>query len=78
KLSVDLNSGAIVELAGKVGTLNVDASSGAGFRGYNLKATKCIAESSSGAGIQITVDKEISADASSGGYIRYKGEGLIR
>jgi hypothetical protein len=73
-----LNSGAIVELAGKVGTLNVDASSGAGFRGYNLKATKCIAESSSGAGIQITVDKEISADASSGGYIRYKGEGLIR
>lgn len=40
KLSVDLSSGAIVELAGKVGSLNVDASSGSGFRGYNLKATK--------------------------------------
>jgi hypothetical protein len=78
KLSVDLNSGAIVELTGKVGTLNVDASSGAGFRGYGLKVIKCIAESSSGAGIQITVEKEISAEASSGGYIRYKGEGLIR
>ena len=78
KLSVDLSSGAIVELAGKVGALNVEASSGAGFRGYGLKATKCVAESSSGAGIQITVEKEISADASSGGYIKYKGEGLLR
>jgi hypothetical protein len=78
KLSVDLNSGAIVELEGKVGTLNVDASSGASFRSFGLKTSKCVADVSSGAGIQVTVEKEINADASSGGYIRYKGEGLIR
>jgi hypothetical protein len=78
KLAVDLNSGAVVELEGRVGTLQIDASSGASFRSYGLKASKCIADVSSGAGIQVTVEKEINADASSGGYIRYKGEGLIR
>lgn len=78
KLNVDMSSGAVVELSGKVGALTVETSSGATFKGYALTANKCNAESSSGGGIQITVDKEINADASSGGYIRYKGEGLIR
>jgi hypothetical protein len=78
KLSAKLNSGATITLSGTVNSLSVDGSSGAQFHSYGLNTTMCNAEVSSGAGIQVTVSKEISARASSGGFIRYKGDGLIR
>ncbi|MBV9987893.1 MAG: DUF2807 domain-containing protein [Chitinophagaceae bacterium] len=78
KLSVRLNSGATITLSGTVQSLDVDGSSGAQFHGYDLSTPNCKAEASSGAGVQITVSKEISARANSGGYVRYRGEGLIR
>lgn len=77
-LTAKLSSGATMSLSGRIDALDVDGSSGAQFRGYSLSTTKCRAEVSSGAGIQVTVDKELSARASSGGYVRFKGEGLIR
>lgn len=77
-LEVNMSSGAYAELEGNTTDLSVEASSGAMFKGYNLTTTKCLAESSSGGGVQVNVSKELSARASSGGSIRYKGEGLIR
>ena len=77
-LDVKMSSGAFAELGGSTNNLSVDLSSGAMFKGYDLTTTKCIAETSSGAGVQINVSKELNAKASSGGSIRYKGEGLIR
>ena len=78
KLTAKLNSGANITLTGSVDDLKIDGSSGAQFRGYSLNAANCHAETSSGAGIQISVSKEISAKANSGGFIRFKGDGLIR
>jgi len=78
KLSARLNSGGSITLSGTVQDLDVDGSSGAQFHGYELVSTMCKAEASSGAGVQVNVSKEISASANSGGFIRYKGEGLIR
>jgi preprotein translocase subunit YajC len=78
KLSVRMSSGGSVSLAGNVKGLDVDGSSGAQFKGYSLTADNCKVEVSSGAGIQVTVDKEISAHANSGGFVHFKGEGLIR
>lgn len=77
-LEVKMSSGAYAELGGSTSDLSVDASSGAMFKGYELNSTKCLAESSSGGGVQVNVSKELNAKASSGGSIRYKGEGLIR
>lgn len=77
-LNVRMNSGGTVNLSGSVGSLDIEANSGAQFRSYGLTTTTCEAEVSSGGGIQVTVSKEISARASSGGYIRFKGDGLIR
>lgn len=78
KLSVKMNSGASITLAGTVNVLDVDVNSGAQFHGYELSTTNCHAEASSGAGIQVSVSKELSARANSGGFVRYKGDGLIR
>ncbi len=78
KLRARVNSGGSINLSGTVASLDVDGSSGAMFRGYSLNVTSCKAEASSGAGIQVNVSKEISAKASSGGFVRFKGEALIR
>ncbi len=78
KLKVRMSSGGTMNLTGTVQNIDIDVSSGAQFRGYSLRATNCKAEASSGGGIQITINKEINAEASSGGFINYKGEALIR
>lgn len=78
-MTVNQSSGSTIDLSGKVsGTLEIDGSSGSVFRGYELTVENCNAETSSGAGVQVTINKELSVSASSGGYIRYKGAGLIR
>ncbi|WP_162915734.1 head GIN domain-containing protein [Paraflavitalea soli] len=77
-LAVDQSSGSVVNISGTAGSLNVDGSSGSIFHGYDLTVNNCDADVSSGAGIQLTMNKEMSAEASSGGYISYKGTGVIR
>lgn len=78
KLAAGVSSGGSITVTGKAGSLDIDGSSGGIFRGYDFNVTYCKADVSSGAGVQVSVNKEISAEASSGGYVRFKGDGLIR
>lgn len=77
-LKVDQSSGAVINLSGSVTDLTVDGSSGSIFRGYELTVENCNVDASSGGGIQVTVNKELSVEASSGGYVNYKGQGVIK
>jgi Putative auto-transporter adhesin, head GIN domain len=77
-LQVELSSGADATVSGNTETLNVKASSGAGFNGFGLSSNTCRADASSGSDIEISVAKEISAEASSGGGIHYKGNAVIK
>jgi hypothetical protein len=77
-LKVDQGSGAEANISGTASQLHVEASSGSSFKGYDLQTDLCDASSSSGASLHITVNKELSASAHSGGQIYYKGTGLIR
>lgn len=77
-LTVDVSSGASINISGKTDNLKVDVSSGADFKGYDLVTDYCEASASSGAGVHVTINKELSAKASSGGDIHYKGAALIR
>jgi hypothetical protein len=78
ELLADVSSGAGVKISGKADKLKVEVSSGADFKGYDFVTDYCDASASSGAGIQVTINKELSAKASSGADIRYKGTALIR
>jgi hypothetical protein len=78
EISSDNSSGAITEISGSAEKLSVEASSGAIFKGYGLTSNYCSADVSSGGVVDITVTKELNAEASSGGAIHYKGGGLIR
>lgn len=76
-LKVDQNSGSVVKISGNARVMDVGVSSGAMFRGYDMVADKCSIAASSGGNIEITVNKELEANASSGGNVRYKGTGVI-
>ena len=77
-LTVDQSSGSGVIITGKSDKLTIDCNSGAEFKGYGFEVEECNAKVSSGAGVHITVNKELVAKASSGGGIRYKGKGMIK
>jgi hypothetical protein len=78
ELTADVSSGAGISISGRADKLTVEASSGADFKGYDFAVDYCDASASSGAGVHITINKELSVKASSGGDIRYKGTALIR
>jgi hypothetical protein len=77
-LDVDQSSGSGSNFTGKASSLTVETSSGAVFRGYDLATDYCNARASSGGSVKVTVNKELSAKASSGGGIHYKGSGVIK
>jgi len=78
QLVVDQSSGSVVDISGTAGKLKIDGSSGSVFNGYDLEVEDGEADISSGGLIHVTINKELSAEASSGGSISYKGKGVIR
>ena len=77
-LKVDQNTGSKITLSGKVDNLEADGNTGSKFMGENLSTNTCSVEMSTGAGIYISVEKELNVKANTGGYIKYKGNAGIR
>ncbi len=78
EMTVDQNSGSIMNVSGSAEKISLEVSSGAMFKGYDLAVNFCDAKASSGGGVRISVEKELSAKASSGGGIHYKGTAVIK
>jgi len=78
ELDVNQNTGSVITISGETGKLEVEGSTGSVFRGTDLKTAECNATASTGAGIYITVQKELNVKANTGGYIKYKGDAGIR
>jgi Putative auto-transporter adhesin, head GIN domain len=77
-LDVDQNTGSEVTLAGDAGKVSVDGDTGAMFKGIDLKTDNCNVTANTGAGVYITVMKELNVKANTGGYVKYKGDAGIR
>ena len=77
-LSVDQNTGSKITLTGKVDKLEAEGDTGSKFMGENLATNTCFVKMSTGAGIHISVDKELNVKADTGGYVKYKGNAGIR
>ena len=78
ELEVDQNTGSVVTLTGDAGKINVHGDTGAMFKGIDLKTDNCNVTASTGAGVYITVQKELSVKANTGGYVKYKGDAGVR
>lgn len=77
ELTVYQSSGSDIKIAGKANTVTIEAGSGSDFNGYSLTTEVCMASCSSGSDINITVNKELKAKASSGSDIHYRGNASI-
>lgn len=77
-LKVDQNTGSKITLSGKADNLEAEGGTGSKFMGENLSTITCSVEMSTGAGIYISVEKELNVKANTGGYIKYKGNAGVR
>jgi hypothetical protein len=77
-MKVDQNTGSKITLTGKVNNLDAEGDTGSKFMGENLNTNNCKVEMSTGAGLYISVEKELDVKANTGGYIKYKGNAGIR
>jgi hypothetical protein len=76
-LRVDEGSGARSTISGKAARFKAEASSGSSLHGYDLQVEQCDVHVSSGGKVDISVEKEMSASAHSGGHVSYQGAGVI-
>ena len=74
---INQSGGSDVDVSGTVTNLNVDASGGSDLHGYDLVTDYCKISASGGSDSHITVNKELSANASGGSDIYYKGTGTV-
>jgi hypothetical protein len=77
-LRVRQNTGSKITLSGKVNSLEAEGDTGSKFLGEDLTVNTCDVEVSTGAGVTIYVEKEVTVKASTGGYLKYKGNAGIR
>jgi hypothetical protein len=78
KLTVDLSGASDMTLSGITTDLRIDASGACKFKGFDLATDYCNAKASGASDIRITVNKELSVNASGASDIDYKGSGLVR
>jgi hypothetical protein len=77
-LKIDISGASSATIAGNAATLDVEASGASDFKGYELVTNYCDAKASGASSVNITVNKELNANASGASSVRFKGEGLIR
>lgn len=78
KVVVDLSGASDMKVSGRTDQLNVDASGASKFKGSEFETEFCNARATGASDISITVNKELSANASGASDVKYKGNGVIR
>lgn len=78
ELNVEQSGGCDVDISGRASTVKVVASGGSDFNGYNLTAEVADLVASGGSDIEITANKEISANASGASDISYRGNPSVK
>ncbi len=77
-VNIDINGASTIKLTGSINHLDVSASGASDLKGYDLKVNDCTAKASGASDISITVNQQLSANASGASSIRYKGDGTIK
>ena len=78
KLTVELSGASDMMVTGIASQLSVEASGASDFTGYELVTEICNIKVSGASDVKVTVNKELSAQASGASGIRYKGNAVIR
>jgi hypothetical protein len=77
-LKIEISGASSASISGNAPTLDIQATGASDFKGFDLSTNFCDAKASGASSINITVNKELNANASGASSVRFKGEGLIR
>ena len=77
-LRMELSGACSVKMSGVAEKATIGLSGASSMKSYDLKVDYCKLDASGASDIRITINKELSARASGGSSINYRGEGLIR
>ncbi len=78
ELKLNLSGASDVNISGTANTVDIESSGASDVKGYDLVTDVCNAKASGASDINITVNKELKANASGASDIYFKGEGLIK
>ncbi|HEX8332145.1 MAG TPA: head GIN domain-containing protein [Segetibacter sp.] len=76
-LNLDISGASVTRLTGTSKTLHIDASGACRVNGFDLKADNAKVDASGASHITLSVNKELSANASGGSSIQYRGEPTV-
>jgi hypothetical protein len=77
-LAIDQSGGSDANLSGTATDLRINASGGSDFSGYDLASDNCVIQASGGSDIDITVNKELYAEASGASDVNWKGKATVK
>ena len=77
-LNLHLNGASDVTLTGSTTQLNIESSGASDVKGYGFATDFCNATVSGASDINITINKELTAQASGASNVYYKGDGVIK
>jgi hypothetical protein len=78
KLDAHLSGASDLSLTGIADNATIDVNGASEMKAYDFTTSNCKIEASGASSVQITVDKELSANVSGASNVRYKGTGMIR
>ncbi len=78
KLVVSLSGASQVNVTGTVGNIDIEASGASDVKSYDLAADECSVKATGASDIRITVNKEISVNATGASSVFYKGDALMK
>jgi hypothetical protein len=78
ELKVNASGGSDLDISGRAQRVTVDASGGSDFSGYDLMTETADVGASGGCDVELSVSKDISARASGGSDVRYRGSPSVR
>jgi len=77
-LIMDLSGASDVTIKGIASSVRIESSGASDVKGYDLVTDVCTAKASGASDVNITVNKELSANVSGSSDISYKGEAVIK
>ncbi len=78
ELNMKLSGASEVKLTGSVKNINIESSGASDVKSYDLIAENCNVKASGASDVNITVTKELAANASGASNIFYKGTGELK
>jgi len=77
KLVGDISGATTLNLKGRVANFDIEASGASDINGYDLIADEATVDVSGASGVEITVNKNLKAEASGASHIHYKGNASV-